>query len=227
MDCIDLTTVDKEWSDLLQQIPQNIRKSVDLDCKISANLYSPHLNILPIKELRLSCMKYFKPSETKVVIIGQDPYISSNQPMGLSFSVPKGISIPPSLKNIYKELETDIPNFVRPLHGDLTEWAKQGVLLLNVSLTVVEKISNSHNKIWQKFMSEFLRIFSTNNPNVIYILMGKDAQKIKQFINTGIFIETAHPSPLARGAFFGSKPFSKANNYLKQMSKNEIDWTKF
>jgi uracil-DNA glycosylase len=171
-------------------------------------------------------MKYFKPSETKVVIIGQDPYISPEQPMGLSFSVPKGVRIPPSLRNIYKELETDIPNFVRPIHGDLTEWAKQGILLLNMSLTVVENLSNSHNKIWTKFMGEFLKIFSKNQPHVIYILMGKEAQKMKEYIKPGFFIETAHPSPLARGAFFGSKPFSKANIELKKLGKNEIDWAK-
>lgn len=226
MDCLDFTLVDPEWVLLLNQIPNDIRKSVDDAYLSSYNLYSPHLNILPAKELRLSCMKYFKPNETKVVIIGQDPYISVNQPMGLSFSVPKGVRVPPSLVNIYRELEDDIPNFVRPMHGDLTEWAKQGILLLNVSLTVVEKLSNSHNKIWQKFMSEFLNIFSRNHPNVVYILMGKEAQKIKQYIDKGIFIETAHPSPLARGAFFGSKPFSKTNLELKKMGQNEINWTK-
>ena len=143
MDCLDFTTIGKEWIDLLHQIPINIIKNVDESYKCSVKLYLPELNILPIKELRLSCMKYFKPSETKVVIIGQDPYISPEQPMGLSFSVPKGVRIPPSLRNIYKELETDIPNFVRPIHGDLTEWAKQGILLLNMSLTVVENLSNS------------------------------------------------------------------------------------
>jgi uracil-DNA glycosylase len=226
MDCLDFTTVHTEWVALLNQIPKNIQKDVDEAYSISRNLYSAHINILPAKELRLSCMKYFKPDETKIVIIGQDPYILHNQPMGLSFSVPKDIRIPPSLKNIYRELETDIPNFVRPIHGDLTEWAKQGVLLLNVSLTVVEKLSNSHHKIWQKFMSEFLHIFSRNYPNVIYILMGKEAQKIKLSIDKGIFIETAHPSPLARGAFFGSKPFSKANIELKKLGKDEIDWGK-
>jgi len=226
MICLDFTTVDIEWANLLYQIPENIRNDVDEAYMSSVTLYSPQLNILPVKELRLSAMKYFTPNETKVVIIGQDPYISPDQPMGLSFSVPKGVSIPPSLRNIYRELEADIPHFVRPVHGDLTEWAKQGILLLNASLTVVEKLSNSHHKIWSKFISEFLTIFSKNNPNVVYILMGKDAQKLKQYVHSGIFIETAHPSPLARGAFFGSRPFSKANIELKKLGKNEIDWTK-
>lgn len=226
MNCLDFTTVGTEWVNLLKQIPESIRKDVDASYLCSDKLYSPHLKILPSKELRLSCMKYFKPNDTKVVIIGQDPYISVEQAMGLSFSVPKGVAIPPSLRNIYRELETDIDGFVRPTHGDLSEWTKQGVLLLNASLTVVEKLSNSHHKIWSKFMSEFLKIFSKNNPHIIYILMGKDAQKMKEYIKPGFFIETAHPSPLARGAFFGSKPFSQANIELTKLGKNQIDWAK-
>lgn len=227
MNSLDLSTISKEWIDLINQIPENIIKTLDQNYTESFNLYSPHLSILPEKNLRLACMTYFNPSDTKVVIIGQDPYISPEQPMGLSFSVPKGTKIPPSLINIYKELETDIPNFVRPIHGDLTEWAKQGVLLLNASLTVVEKLSNSHSKIWSDFIRSFLNIFSKHYPNIVYILMGKEAQKVKQYINKGIFIETAHPSPLARGAFFGSKPFSKANIELNKLGKTVIDWTKF
>jgi uracil-DNA glycosylase len=227
MNCLDLSTISKEWKSLIEQIPRDIIGKLEIDYTNSINLYSPHLSILPDKNLRLACMKYFNPNDTKVVIIGQDPYISPEQPMGLSFSVPKGIRIPPSLINIYKELESDIPNFIRPIHGDLTEWAKQGVLLLNISLTVVEKLSNSHSKIWADFMRYFLNIFSNDNPNIVYILMGKEAQKVKQYINNGIFIETAHPSPLARGAFFGSKPFSKANLELTKLGKTVIDWTKF
>jgi uracil-DNA glycosylase len=227
MNCLDFSTISNEWKNLIDQIPEDIIKNLETSYTNSINLYSPDLSILPEKNLRLACMTYFKPEDTKVVIIGQDPYIRPEQPMGLSFSVPKGISIPPSLINIFKELESDIPNFIRPIHGDLTEWAKQGVLLLNSSLTVVEKLSNSHSKIWANFMKSFLNIFSNTYPNIVYILMGKEAQKIKQYINKGILIETAHPSPLARGAFFGSKPFSKTNFELTKLGKTGIDWTKF
>lgn len=225
MNCLDFTTIPNEWTTLIKTIPEKIRNDVDIEIAKSSETYEPGLKILPSKELRLASMCYFKPCETRVVIIGQDPYISPEQPIGLSFSVPKGVTIPPSLKNIYKELETDIIGFKVPLHGNLTEWTKQGVLLLNASLTVVERLSNSHQKIWNKFMRKFLENFSEENPNVVYILMGKEAQKIKSSVKKGVFIETPHPSPLARGAFFGTRPFSRANEELKKMGKSIIDWS--
>lgn len=225
MNCLDLTTIPNEWAILIKSIPQNIRDKVDSEVAKSSETYEPNLKILPAKELRLASMRYFKPAETRVVIIGQDPYISPNQPMGLSFSVPRGVSIPPSLKNIYKELEKDISGFKTPTHGDLTEWTRQGVLLLNASLTVVERLSNSHQKIWNEFMTKFLENFSCENPDVIYILMGKEAQKVKACIKKGVFIEIPHPSPLARGAFFGTKPFSRANSELLRLGKPLIDWS--
>lgn len=226
MNCLDLTNIPDEWARLIKTIPQNIRDVVDDEIAKSTETYEPSLKILPAKELRLASMRYFKPAETRVVIIGQDPYISPDQPMGLSFSVPRGVSVPPSLKNIYKELETDITGFKAPTHGDLTEWTKQGVLLLNASLTVVERLSNSHQKIWNDFMTRFLENFSMENPDVVYILMGKEAQKVKVSIKKGIFIEIPHPSPLARGAFFGTKPFSRANAELVQLGKQPVDWSR-
>jgi len=226
MNCLDITTIPSEWIKLILNIPRDIRDRVDAEVEKSVETYEPSLKILPAKELRLVSMRYFKPDETRVVIIGQDPYISPEQPMGLSFSVPRGVSVPPSLKNIYKELETDISGFKAPSHGDLTEWTKQGVLLLNASLTVVERLSNSHQKIWQPFITKFLENFSKENPNVVYILMGKEAQKVKTTIEKGIFIETPHPSPLARGAFFGTKPFSRANAELAKLGKPPVDWSR-
>jgi uracil-DNA glycosylase len=225
MNCLDTTKIHNDWIKLIDKIPKEIRKNVDEQIEISTKMYAPDLKILPLKEMRLASMLYFKPCDTRVVIIGQDPYISPNQPMGLSFSVPRGIPIPPSLKNIYKELETDIIGFKNPLHGDLTEWTKQGVLLLNASLTVVECISNSHQRIWSKFMNKFIEIFSDNNTSVVYLLMGNESQKLKAYIKTGIVIETPHPSPLARGAFFGTKPFSRCNEQLKKMGKLPVDWS--
>ena len=224
MNCIDLEKIDNGWRSIIEEIPVNIRNKVDISVKESVDTYEPGLSILPPKELRLASMSFFKPSETKVVIIGQDPYIQQNQPMGLSFSVPRGVTVPPSLKNIYKELETDIDGFRAPGHGDLTYWAQQGVLLLNASLTVVERLSNSHKAIWREFIPRFLEIFSAQNPGVIYMLWGNDAKAMKQYIRGGTFIEGAHPSPLARGAFFGGKYFSRANSLLEGMGKSPIDW---
>ena len=225
MNCLDTTKIDTDWIKLIEKIPKEIRDKVDEQIEISSKMYEPSLKILPLIELRLASMLYFKPADTRVVIMGQDPYTSPEQPMGLSFSVQKGVNIPPSLKNIYKELANDIIGFKIPLHGDLTEWTKQGVLLLNASLTVVECISNIHQKIWSEFMNKFVEIFSHNNPLVVYLLMGKEAHKLKAHIKTGIIIETPHPSPLARGAFFGTKPFSRCNQELKKLGKPPVDWS--
>ena len=149
-----LNGVKKTWLPLLDN------KLLD-DIIINLNKFEDDI-IYPSKNNIFECFRHFELNETKLVFLGQDPYINKDEAMGLSFSVPKSNkNIPPSLRNIYKELETDIPNFVRPIHGDLTEWAKQGILLLNMSLTVVENLSNSHNKIWTKFMGELLVSMST------------------------------------------------------------------
>lgn len=224
MKCLDFSNISNEWVELIETIPESIRDSVDKQVCDAQTTYEPALKILPVRELRLASMRYFRPSETRVVIIGQDPYINPEQPMGLSFSVPDGVRVPPSLKNIYKELISDIPGFVEPKSGNLTRWTHQGVLLLNASLTVLEKNSNSHKPIWNGFMNCFLEIFSKRNPDVVYILMGREAQALKKYITKGVFIETAHPSPLARGAFNGSKPFSKANIELIKLGREPIDW---
>jgi len=171
-----------------------------------------------------------KPSEVKVILCGQDCYIRKGQAEGLSFSVPKGMKVPPSLKRIYKELETDIPGFKAPYHGHLGKWAEQGVLLLNASLTVREGKSNSHAGFgWQEFTDAVLRYINDNCQNVVFILMGKFAQRKCDFINTRrhYVVKTAHPSPMAGNAFFGSKPFSKCNEFLRSKGINEIDWRNY
>lgn len=163
----------------------------------------------------------------KVCIMGQDPYINENQAEGLSFSVPKGEKIPPSLRNIYKELSTDIEGFVIPNHGNLEEWAKQGILLLNSTLTVKPGISNSHKDYgWQQFTDAILRWINDNKENIVFILMGRFAQMKCSFIDKKkhYVIETTHPSPLSAKNFFGSKPFSKCNQFLKYKKIQAITW---
>jgi uracil-DNA glycosylase len=162
----------------------------------------------------------------KVVILGQDPYHNPGEAMGLSFSVPRGKRIPPSLRNIYKELHEDL-GIAIPDHGDLTAWATQGVFLLNAMLTVEQKRAGSHQKIgWQNFTDAVIRKLSEERQNLVFMLWGGFAKKKKVLIDTSkhLVLEAAHPSPLAGGAYFGSKHFSKANTYLQKNGIPPINW---
>ena len=166
--------------------------------------------------------------EVKVVILGQDPYHGENQAHGLSFSVQKGITPPPSLKNIFKELQTDIPGFKTPDHGDLTAWAKQGILLLNASLTVRAGSPGSHQKKgWETFTDKVISTISHKKTGVVFILWGAFAQAKSELIDQTkhFIIKSPHPSPFsAERGFFGSKPFSKTNAILEKEGKKPINW---
>ena len=165
--------------------------------------------------------------KVKVVILGQDPYHGIKQANGLSFSVERGIKIPPSLDNIYKELFLDV-NLQRPNHGDLTNWAKQGVLLLNTVLTVEHGKPGSHsNKGWEQFTDNILNNLDAKKNNLIFILWGKKAQEKISLIDQSKhkIIQSSHPSPYsANNGFFGSKPFSKTNDFLESNNLDIIDW---
>ena len=166
-------------------------------------------------------------SQTKVCIIGQDPYHGPGQAHGLAFSVKPGVAIPPSLLNIYKELEADLGCPI-PSHGCLTTWAKQGVLLLNAVLTVRSGEAGSHrNAGWEIFTSRIIEILNVRAEPVIFILWGRDAQNKKALISNSHhpLIASPHPSPLsAHRGFFGSRPFSRANELLKAQGIDPIDW---
>ena len=165
--------------------------------------------------------------KVKVVILGQDPYHELHQANGLAFSVYPGVKIPPSLVNIYKELKDDVNTFI-PNHGDLTKWAKQGVLLLNNVLTVEEGKANSHAGIgWEIFTLNIVKALNRREKPMVFILWGNNARSKKQYIDTSrhLVLESAHPSPLsAHRGFFGSKPFSKANDFLIKNNMTPIDW---
>jgi len=166
--------------------------------------------------------------KVEVVILGQDPYHGDNQAHGLSFSVQKGITVPPSLRNIYKELTTDIPGFTTPNHGNLTEWAEQGVLLLNASLTVRAGMPGSHQKKgWEIFTDTVIKTISDKKEGIIFILWGAFAQAKAELIDTKKhhIIKSPHPSPFsADRGFFDSKPFSKTNAILVKKGRKPIDW---
>ena len=166
--------------------------------------------------------------EVKVVILGQDPYHGPNQANGLAFSVNERISLPPSLQNIYKEIETDLGEKTKNAAGDLSNWAKQGVLLLNATLTVRSAMAGSHqNKGWEEFTDSVVRILSEKKKNLVFILWGNYAQRKGKVVDESnhLVIKSAHPSPLsAYNGFFGSRPFSKCNEYLKSQGKKIIEW---
>lgn len=164
--------------------------------------------------------------QVKVVILGQDPYHGPGQAHGLSFSVPEGVPAPPSLKNIFKEIETDL-GIRMSGYPNLENWARQGVLLLNAVLTVRCAEAASHSKIgWQEFTDAVIRYISDNCEGVVFMLWGNFARTKSELIDHSrhCVLEAAHPSPLARGAFFGCRHFSKANEYLTSIGRTPIDW---
>lgn len=184
--------------------------------------------VFPPSNLVMNAFKLTPLEKVKVVILGQDPYHNDGQAHGLSFSVPNGIALPPSLKNIFKELQDDIDGFVEPRSGDLTSWAKQGVLLLNATLTVQAHVAGSHQKRgWELFTDSIIHAISEQCDHVVFLLWGSYAQKKSALIDARkhLILTAVHPSPLSvyRG-FFGSKHFSKANAYLEQHGKTPIDW---
>lgn len=174
-----------------------------------------------------NALEYTSYKDTKVVILGQDPYHGENQAHGLSFSVKEGVRIPPSLKNIYKELSTDMRCYI-PNNGYLKKWAEQGVLLLNTSLTVRAGQANSHRGIgWEKLTDEIIRKLNERADPVVFILWGNNAISKEKLItnNRHLILKSVHPSPLsANRGFFGSAPFSKANKFLESIGKTAIDW---
>jgi len=166
------------------------------------------------------------PDAVKVVILGQDPYHNPGQAMGLSFSVPQGAAAPPSLKNIFKEIQNDC-GVVMSGRTDLSPWATQGVLLLNAILTVTAGQAASHSRLgWEQFTDAVIRSVSDNAEGVVFMLWGNFARSKKALIDSEkhLVLEAAHPSPLAGGAFFGCRHFSKANEWLSAHGKTPIDW---
>lgn len=164
--------------------------------------------------------------DVKVVILGQDPYHEEGQANGLAFSVNNGVKMPPSLKNIFKELQDDVGGKFRT-NTDLTDWAEQGVFLLNSSLTVIEGRPNSMADIWNTFTDSIIKLLNNKEKPIVFVLWGKNARDKKKLIDTKkhFIVESAHPSPLsAYRGFFGSKPFPKVNEYLTSTGQVPIDW---
>lgn len=215
--------ITKNWSNILkQEFNKPYFKSLQ---KFLEEEYSMH-TIYPTMENIFTALNVVKFEDVKVVIIGQDPYHEPNQAHGLAFSVQDGVVLPPSLVNIYKEIESDL-SIKCEQSGNLLRWAKQGVLLLNTSLTVRRGQANSHKgKGWEIFTNEIIKHLSKRENPMVFILWGSNAQSFAPEIgNQHLIIKSPHPSPLsAYRGFFGSKPFSKTNDFLIKHNKTPIDW---
>ncbi|PAT02168.1 uracil-DNA glycosylase [Candidatus Izimaplasma bacterium ZiA1] len=214
----------KEWNIILEE---EINKEYFIDLMDQVNKSYENNTVYPKKDNIFNAFKFTDFNEIKAVIIGQDPYHNPSQANGLAFSVSKSVKIPPSLLNIFKELRDDL-GYAIPSHGDLTYWAKQGVFLINSILTVEENKPSSHKNIgWEKFILETISKISKLKTNVVFILWGNYAKKYQEVIDEKkhLIISSSHPSPLsARHSFFGSKVFSKTNEYLSKNNKNVIDF---
>jgi uracil-DNA glycosylase len=191
-----------------------------------AEEYSKH-TVYPDMDHIFQAINWTPYDNVKVVILGQDPYHGAGQAHGLSFSVQPGVKKPPSLQNIFKELRSDLGCEI-PNNGNLEHWAKQGVLLLNAVLTVREGQPNSHRKLgWEKFTDRIIAALGQRERPLVFILWGRHAQEKAALINRErhLILASAHPSPLsAHNGFFGSRPFSRANEFLKSTGQTEIDW---
>ena len=208
--------------------------SVEKEKEYFRNLYTflnnrSTFDIYPPRGSWFKAFEYSSFTSTRVIILGQDPYHGEGQAEGLSFSVPKGITIPPSLRNIYKELNSDEVDFSQPEHGNLVSWAQQGVLLLNSVLTVEKNSPAAHaNHGWEIFTDQVIRILNDNKQHLVFILWGAYANKKSELIDSDrhLILSSPHPSPFsAHKGFFGCKHFSQANEYLLSTKQQPISWS--
>lgn len=216
---------DKSWEPILGPL---LGQSYMVDLSFFVQQARDNGQVFPPQDLVFNAFRLTTFDSLKVVILGQDPYHNDSQAHGLAFSVPEGIALPPSLKNIFKELETDILDFKIPKSGDLSYWAKQGVLLLNATLTVNAHQAGSHQKKgWEKFTDQVIQVISESKEAVVFLLWGAYAQKKVTLIDAQkhLILTAVHPSPLSvyRG-FFGCRHFSQTNAFLQQHGEKPIDW---
>ena len=219
-----MVNIGNDWDELLSG---EFSKEYYLELRQFLKYEYSHYKIHPDMYDIFNALKWTSYKDTKAVILGQDPYHEENQAHGLAFSVQKGVAIPPSLLNMYKELQSELGTYI-PNNGYLEKWAKQGVLLLNTSLTVRDGAANSHrNKGWEIFTSKIIELLNARNTPVIFLLWGNNAREKQSLINNPIHycLAAPHPSPLsASRGFFGCGHFKKTNEILKSLGLEEIDW---
>lgn len=223
-----LTKINTNWKFILENILLDF-KELDIKLIMEKEDFDGLAEIYPPTNLIFNAFNFFNIEDLKIVIIGQDPYHQPGQANGLCFSVENGIKIPPSLQNIFKEMNNDLEKEqTKPKSGDLTYLAKQGILLLNNTLTVRQSKPNSHLKYWKGFSDQVINYILNNKEGVIFLLWGNNAKNILKNKDTSkqYILESNHPSPLSanRGGWFNKRHFSKCNNILKDMGEEEIKW---
>jgi uracil-DNA glycosylase len=217
----------QKWIELYYETPERGDDFVQLRDDIYDGAYEQYTSpIYPAREKVFTAMELVAPEEVKVVIIGQDPYHTPGQAQGLSFSLPDGAKTQPSMRNILKELKDDIG--IERTSQDLTGWAKQGVLLLNRSLTVEEGTPNGMTNLWVSVTNKLVELIARLPQPIIFVLWGKNAQELETIVaGRKPCLKAAHPSPFsAYRGFFGTKPFSQINQYLEENGGTPIDWSK-
>ena len=220
---ISLSNLKTNWHTIISEC---LKKYPEIDIKLSEEQenFKGLAEIYPPTELIFNCFNYFNVEQTKVVILGQDPYHQPNQAQGLSFSVPNNVKIPPSLVNIFKEIDNEYGS--KPNKGNLEFWAKQGVLLLNNTLTVRQSSANSHLKIWKDFTQDVLLKLLEVKKDVIFLVWGGNAKKCVTKLPIKYSLKANHPSPLSanRGGWFGCSHFKECNRILRELNEEEINW---
>ena len=219
-----MVNIGNDWDEILKdEFEKEYYKKMR---KFLINEYKTKI-IYPKPEEIFTAFKLTSYKDCKIILLGQDPYHGENQAHGLAFSVKEGIKLPPSLRNMYKEINNEY-GYEMSKNGHLVPWAKQGILLLNTALTVIAENANSHSKIgWEIFTDNIIEILNKREESLIFILWGSNARSKKRLIDTKkhYILEGVHPSPLsANRGFFGCGHFKKANEILKELGKNEIDW---
>jgi uracil-DNA glycosylase len=221
-----LMKLEKSWEKILKKEIEDDYFKALLD-----TLEEEYLNQIcfPPKELIFNAFNQCSFEDTKVIILGQDPYHGEGEANGLAFSVNDGIKIPPSLRNIYREINADFDTIFEPNSGNLERWSKQGVLLLNATLSVRKDSPNSHKHLkWQQFTDAVIQLLSNKKEHLVFLLWGAFAQKKAKFIdeNKHLILISGHPSPMSanQGKWFGNKHFSQVNTYLEEIGKEQIEW---
>lgn len=219
-----LKSNEADWKDALLPILERYADVINETLARDITMFQDVLEVVPPPHLLFRAFNMFHEHSLKVCIIGMDPYIHKGEAMGLAFSVPQGTKCPPSLRNVFKELEHEYG--MKRTNTDLTDWAQQGVLLLNTALTTLESKSGYHVKIWKNFTHDVIKYIAENHEGIVYMLWGAHAHSFEHLIDPihNLILKHSHPSPLSRKPFIGNGHFKRCNEYLAINKSPEINW---